>query len=130
MTFFQTDERVKVNEHVSFVDHQTNMVRLAKQIARTAQDMVRHIVFIGGGVCVCVCVHVYDCVILLFYHPFHWQVVTSVWHHVYVEHRIIVSAWYVCVVVNNAQCYMCVDHQVVNGVWCYICVGHQVVNRL
>ena len=40
--FFQTDERVKVNEHVSFVDHQTTMVRLAKQIARTAQDMVRH----------------------------------------------------------------------------------------
>ena len=43
MPFFQTDERVKVNEHVSFVDHQTNMVRLAKQIARTAQDMVRHL---------------------------------------------------------------------------------------
>ena len=38
--FFQADERITVNEHISFVDHQTNMVRLAKQIARTAQDMV------------------------------------------------------------------------------------------
>lgn len=36
----RTDERITVNEHISFVDHQTNMVRLAKQIARTAQDMI------------------------------------------------------------------------------------------
>ncbi|XP_070178806.1 talin-1-like [Littorina saxatilis] len=36
----RTEERIAINEHVSFVDHQTNMVRLAKQIARTAQDMI------------------------------------------------------------------------------------------
>ncbi|XP_076439084.1 talin-1-like isoform X2 [Babylonia areolata] len=36
----RTDERVTISEEVSFVDHQTNMVRLAKQIARTAQDMI------------------------------------------------------------------------------------------
>ena len=80
---FQTDERIQINEHVSFVDHQTNMVRLAKQIARTAQDMVRHWLSSlfttcffftgcccwwcrcggGGDVCVCfLCVCVYACV--------------------------------------------------------------------
>ncbi|XP_041355718.1 talin-1-like [Gigantopelta aegis] len=36
----KTDERVSVLEGQSFVDFQTNMVRLAKQMARTAQDMV------------------------------------------------------------------------------------------
>ncbi|KAL8568329.1 hypothetical protein ACOMHN_040902 [Nucella lapillus] len=36
----RTDERITLHEQVSFVDHQTNMVRLAKQIARTAQDMI------------------------------------------------------------------------------------------
>ncbi|BFZ14072.1 hypothetical protein BsWGS_17114 [Bradybaena similaris] len=40
----RTDEkytdRMSIVEHLSFVDHQTNMVRLAKQIARTAQDMM------------------------------------------------------------------------------------------
>ncbi|KAK7491087.1 hypothetical protein BaRGS_00017651, partial [Batillaria attramentaria] len=36
----RADERTVVSEHVSFVDHQTSMVRLAKQIARTAQDMI------------------------------------------------------------------------------------------
>lgn len=38
--FTQTDERISVTEDTSFVDYQTNLVRLAKQIARTAQDMV------------------------------------------------------------------------------------------
>ncbi|CAG5116694.1 unnamed protein product, partial [Candidula unifasciata] len=33
-------DRTSIVEHLSFVDHQTNMVRLAKQIARTAQDMI------------------------------------------------------------------------------------------
>ena len=33
-------DRTSIIENLSFVDHQTNMVRLAKQIARTAQDMV------------------------------------------------------------------------------------------
>ncbi|ESO89699.1 hypothetical protein LOTGIDRAFT_218488 [Lottia gigantea] len=33
------DERVAVGEKASFVDYQTEMVRLAKQIARSAQDM-------------------------------------------------------------------------------------------
>ncbi|XP_055955771.1 talin-2-like isoform X4 [Patella vulgata] len=33
------DERIAVGEKASFVDYQTDMVRLAKQIARTAQDM-------------------------------------------------------------------------------------------
>ncbi|KAH9509677.1 Talin-2, partial [Bulinus truncatus] len=40
----RTDERqvdrMSIIETLSFVDHQTNMVRLAKQIARTAQDMI------------------------------------------------------------------------------------------
>uniref|UniRef100_A0A0B7BNT7 I/LWEQ domain-containing protein n=1 Tax=Arion vulgaris TaxID=1028688 RepID=A0A0B7BNT7_9EUPU len=40
----RTDERqidrMTIIENLSFVDHQTNMVRLAKQIARTAQDMI------------------------------------------------------------------------------------------
>ncbi|XP_059140472.1 talin-2-like isoform X4 [Physella acuta] len=40
----KTDERqidrMSIIESLSFVDHQTNMVRLAKQIARTAQDMI------------------------------------------------------------------------------------------
>ncbi|CAL1533836.1 unnamed protein product, partial [Lymnaea stagnalis] len=40
----RTDERqidrMSIIENLSFVDHQTNMVRLAKQIARTAQDMI------------------------------------------------------------------------------------------
>lgn len=36
----KTDERVSYSENASFVDFQTNMVRLAKQIAMTAQDMV------------------------------------------------------------------------------------------
>ena len=39
--FFQTDERVEIREGASYVDYQTNMVKLAKNIARTAQDMVR-----------------------------------------------------------------------------------------
>jgi predicted subunit of tRNA(5-methylaminomethyl-2-thiouridylate) methyltransferase len=38
--FTQTDERISVTEDASFVDYQTNLVRLAKQIARTAQEMV------------------------------------------------------------------------------------------
>ncbi|XP_025081470.1 talin-1-like isoform X4 [Pomacea canaliculata] len=36
----RTEEHMVTSETVSFVDHQTNMVRLAKQIARTAQDMI------------------------------------------------------------------------------------------
>ncbi|KAL3884759.1 hypothetical protein ACJMK2_024867 [Sinanodonta woodiana] len=36
----RTDERVSVSEDMSFVSYQTNMVKLAKQIAHTAQDMV------------------------------------------------------------------------------------------
>jgi talin len=36
----KTDDRVSVSEDSSFVDYQTNLVRLAKQIARTAQDMM------------------------------------------------------------------------------------------
>ncbi|CAG5121597.1 unnamed protein product, partial [Candidula unifasciata] len=35
----QTD-RMSIIENLSFVDHQTNMVRLAKQMARAAQDMI------------------------------------------------------------------------------------------
>jgi len=38
---FQTDERPSIGEDTTFVDYQTNLVRLAKQIARTAQEMVR-----------------------------------------------------------------------------------------
>ena len=38
--FEQIDERTSVSEGSSFVDYQTNLVRLAKQIARTAQEMV------------------------------------------------------------------------------------------
>ena len=36
----QTEERVHLPENVSYVDFQTNMVRLSKQIARHAHDMV------------------------------------------------------------------------------------------
>jgi talin len=36
----RTDERPSVGEDTSFVDYQTNLVRLAKQIARTAQEMM------------------------------------------------------------------------------------------
>lgn len=36
----QTDERVEIREGASYVDYQTNMVKLAKNIAREAQDMV------------------------------------------------------------------------------------------
>ncbi len=39
---FQTEERITLDDHASYVDFQTNMVRLAKQLARTAQDMVRY----------------------------------------------------------------------------------------
>ena len=38
--FFQTDKRIPVSENQSFVHFQTDMVRLAKQIARTAKDIV------------------------------------------------------------------------------------------
>lgn len=37
---FQTDERIEVKQGLGFVDYQTNMVKLAKNIAKTAQDMV------------------------------------------------------------------------------------------
>lgn len=36
----QTEERILVPDSVSYVDFQTSMVRLAKQIAKHAQDMV------------------------------------------------------------------------------------------
>ncbi|XP_013386332.1 talin-1 isoform X1 [Lingula anatina] len=36
----KTDDRIVVHENLSFVDYQTNMVRLAKKIAQIAQDMV------------------------------------------------------------------------------------------
>jgi len=36
----KTDERPSIGEDTTFVDYQTNLVRLAKQIARTAQEMV------------------------------------------------------------------------------------------
>ncbi|XP_064596457.1 talin-1-like [Liolophura sinensis] len=36
----RTDETIMVSESASYVDYQTNMVKIAKQIARTAQDMV------------------------------------------------------------------------------------------
>lgn len=36
----RAEEHVAVPSHASYVDYQTNMVRLAKQIARAAQDMV------------------------------------------------------------------------------------------
>lgn len=36
----QTDEGMEAAENMSFVDYQTSLVSLAKQIARHAQDMV------------------------------------------------------------------------------------------
>ena len=36
----QTDDRIELKPGLGFVDYQTNMVKLAKDIARTAQDMV------------------------------------------------------------------------------------------
>ena len=36
----RTDERIEVKPGFAFVDYQTNMVKLAKNIAKTAQDMV------------------------------------------------------------------------------------------
>lgn len=36
----QTDQKININEHESYVDFQTNMVSVAKKIAMTAQDMV------------------------------------------------------------------------------------------
>ena len=47
-TFRQTNERVEVREGASHVD---NMVKLAKNISRTAQDMVRAIpeLIVGWG---------------------------------------------------------------------------------
>ena len=38
---FQTESNPIPNDSLTYVDYQTSMVRLAKQIARTAQDMVR-----------------------------------------------------------------------------------------
>lgn len=38
--YFQTDERIEVKQGLGYVDYQTNMVKLAKNIAKTAQDMV------------------------------------------------------------------------------------------
>ena len=43
---FQTDERVEIREGASYVDYQTNMVKLAKNIAREAQDMVSYTLLI------------------------------------------------------------------------------------
>ena len=40
LLFEQIDEHASISEESSFVDYQTNLVRLAKQIARTAQEMV------------------------------------------------------------------------------------------
>ena len=38
----QAEEHVAVPSSASYVDYQTNMVRLAKDIARAAQDMVSY----------------------------------------------------------------------------------------
>jgi ABC-type cobalamin/Fe3+-siderophores transport system ATPase subunit len=51
--FIQTDERVSVSEDTSFVDYQTNLVRLAKQIARTAQEMVIVLHCLHTAFCMC-----------------------------------------------------------------------------
>ena len=37
---FQTESNPMPNDSLTYVDYQTSMVRLAKQIARTSQDMV------------------------------------------------------------------------------------------
>lgn len=41
------DARVPPTDGLSFVDYQTDMVKLAKQIARTAQEMVIAIIAVG-----------------------------------------------------------------------------------
>lgn len=38
--YLKIDARVPPKDGLSFVDYQTDMVKLAKQIARTAQEMV------------------------------------------------------------------------------------------
>ena len=134
---FQTDERIQINEHVSFVDHQTNMVRLAKQIARTAQDMVRHWLsslfttcffftgcccwwcWCGGGgdVCVCfLCVCVYACVCVC--------MCVCAW--VFVHAHFIVSAAF------DWQClvFTCVDWQVDEQCGTAGCTGQSDDQRL
>ena len=40
IVLLQTDQKININEHESYVDFQTNMVSVAKKIAMTAQDMV------------------------------------------------------------------------------------------
>ena len=48
---FQTDERIEAKQGLGYVDYQTNMVKLAKNIAKTAQDMVCCLVTLSYVMC-------------------------------------------------------------------------------